>query len=170
VAEESKDAVRRRILASRVPRAIIASELPRGTVASYLPLRDEPDPAPLLVGASLILLPRMLADRSLQLCPWAQGEPLRPGLGGTLEPLTEAVDPALVDVILVPALAVDPDTGVRLGRGGGSYDRLLPQIALARRWAVLNGAEELIAGLPREAHDAVVAVVVLPERVLHLPA
>ena len=56
------------------------------------------------------------------------------------------------DVVVVPALAVDRD-GVRLGRGGGYYDRALRH---ARADAVLVAVvfdDELVDELPAEPHD-----------------
>jgi 5-formyltetrahydrofolate cyclo-ligase len=56
------------------------------------------------------------------------------------------------NVVLVPALAVDRQ-GVRLGRGGGFYDRSLvnrnPQVRLV---AVIRD-QELVDELPCEPHD-----------------
>jgi 16S rRNA (guanine527-N7)-methyltransferase len=64
------------------------------------------------------------------------------------EPLT---DMPTIDVSLVPALAFDVN-GNRLGRGGGYYDRLLPQIQ-AYRMGVCFGLQYLPA-VPHTAQDA----------------
>ncbi|TWE11746.1 5-formyltetrahydrofolate cyclo-ligase [Rudaeicoccus suwonensis] len=68
---------------------------------------------------------------------------------------------AAADVIVLPALAIDAH-GMRLGQGGGSYDR-----ALARRGphaltlaVVFDG--ELVAGVPAEPHDLPVDAVWTP--------
>ncbi|MFM6940589.1 MAG: 5-formyltetrahydrofolate cyclo-ligase [Candidatus Planktophila sp.] len=56
-----------------------------------------------------------------------------------------------IDLVLVPALATDPD-GYRLGQGGGFYDRALPQL---RAWkhGVLYPYERMEHDLPREPWD-----------------
>ena len=71
-----------------------------------------------------LCLPRLRPDGSLDLVLWA-GEPLPVGPRGVVEPPGEPVAHASIDAVVLPALAVDPETGVRLGRGGGAYDRLL---------------------------------------------
>ena len=55
-------------------------------------------------------------------------------------------------MILVPALAVDR-SGVRLGRGGGYYDRSLPLRAPGARLIAVVRDDELVAELPGEPHD-----------------
>ena len=63
--------------------------------------------------------------RSLRAGPWGLREPIGPLLGA------EAI--ATAALVLVPALAVDWQ-GIRLGRGGGHYDRTLPLAAPGTRW------------------------------------
>jgi len=54
--------------------------------------------------------------------------------------------------VLVPALAVDR-RGVRLGRGGGFYDRSLPLCAPGARLVAVVRDEEVVDELPAEPHD-----------------
>jgi 5-formyltetrahydrofolate cyclo-ligase len=69
------------------------------------------------------------------------------------------------DLVLVPALAVD-ERGIRLGRGGGSYDRALARVSDARpRLALLYDGECPVA-VPAEAHDRADTAVVTPHEVL----
>ncbi len=98
------------------------------------------------------LLPVVLPDRDLT---WRRGTRL---LG------PEAV--AEADVVLVPALAVDR-RGVRLGRGGGSYDRALAR-ARGLVVAVLHDGELYEQDLPEEPHDVRVDAVLLPDGLLML--
>lgn len=110
-------------------------------VASYSPLAFEPRP-PHVEGA---LLPVLLPDGDLD---W-EVDGVRRGASAV----------AGVDLVIVPAVAVDR-SGVRLGRGGGSYDR-----ALARTGAVtvaLLHDGELLDALPAEPHDVRVGWVVTP--------
>jgi 5-formyltetrahydrofolate cyclo-ligase len=89
---------------------------------------------------------------------------LTPGRFGLLEPLGPRLGPTALrtaDVVVVPALAVARD-GVRLGRGGGYYDRALQY---ARSDAVLVALvfdDELLDELPSEQHDRRVTAVVTP--------
>ena len=78
------------------------------------------------------------------------------------EPSLDAqyIDPSKVDVWLVPGLAFS-NTGVRLGYGGGWYDRLL---ARAKVEAVRVGVGydfQLLDELPRETHDCLMTDLVL---------
>jgi 5-formyltetrahydrofolate cyclo-ligase len=80
-------------------------------------------------------------------------QPVGPRLGAT------AIEEA--DAVVVPALAVDR-FGIRLGRGGGYYDRALvharPDALLVT--VVFDG--ERVGELPREVHDRPVTAVVTP--------
>ncbi|HET8600060.1 MAG TPA: 5-formyltetrahydrofolate cyclo-ligase [Segeticoccus sp.] len=130
-------------------------------VAAYLSLPTEPPTEAVLrrlVGAGVaVLLPDMLEDRDLD---WRQVTSAPPNGPAELGPRlgTEAIGTA--GLILVPALAIDAD-GVRLGQGGGSYDRALgrrgPDALVA---ALLHDGELLPPGrLPSEPHDALVDAV-----------
>lgn len=68
------------------------------------------------------------------------------------------LDPAEVELILVPGLAFTRD-GRRLGRGGGYYDRLLARLpAGTPKFGVCFDAQ-LVPDLPSEPHDQRVDVV-----------
>ena len=64
--------------------------------------------------------------------------------------------------MLVPALAVDR-RGMRLGRGGGSYDRALERLEGTSALVVaLLHEDELLPVVPAEPHDRPVHGVVRP--------
>jgi len=139
------------------------------TVAAYWPLGTEPDTRALLEAlvarGTEVLLPVLLPDRDLDWARYA-GDPA--GLvdtgAGTLGPggRTLGVEAVLgAQVVVVPALAVTP-MGVRLGRGGGSYDRVLARIAsaaaggLAMPWTcalLYDGEAGALESGAVEAHD-----------------
>lgn len=128
-------------------------------VAAYEALVTEP-PTDAVVRAAQadgceVILPRLLADRDLD---W-----VRRGLAASAGTLGRG-GISLAGVVLVPALAVDRQ-GVRLGQGGGSYDRALPRRAPGSLVvAVVNDEEYVEHPLPREPHDALVDAVVTPGR------
>ena len=95
---------------------------------------------------------------------------LRPGPRGVLAP--EPADPddpdAWLDTlaaVLVPGVAFDPRTGARLGRGGGFYDAYLEAHPEALAIGVALEAQ-LAEGLPVEAHDRPVSVLVTEARTI----
>lgn len=135
---------------------------PAGRVAAYVSVGSEPRTAALLEALTPreVLLPVLLPDGDLD---WALAdEGLRPGRHRLLEPRGRRLGPdaiASCGLVVVPALAVDRQ-GIRLGRGGGSYDRAL---ARTRGWVVaLLHDGELLAELPHEPHDQPVHAVVSP--------
>lgn len=96
-------------------------------VLAYTSFRQEPDLSPLTQHHAHWGLPRCVG-RDLSWHYWAPQSPwpLQKGTYGILEPHPDSplVDPDLVDLILVPAVACDV-RGYRLGYGAGFYDRLL---------------------------------------------
>jgi 5-formyltetrahydrofolate cyclo-ligase len=63
--------------------------------------------------------------------------------------------------VLAPGLAVDR-FGIRLGRGGGSYDRALARVRPDAFVAVLLYDGELLEAVPHETHDQRVSAVITP--------
>lgn len=75
-----------------------------------------------------------------------------------LEPVGQVIAPEELDLVLVPALALRGDL-TRLGRGGGHFDRYLPQL---RSGTVLVGCVPAACVLdwsPREEHDVAMTLV-----------
>jgi 5-formyltetrahydrofolate cyclo-ligase len=91
------------------------------------------------------------------------GAAVAPGPGGIPEPVgTPRVDPAAVDLFVLPGLLFDR-LGTRLGHGRGHLDRLL---AARRPGAAVLGLafpwQLRAAPLPREPHDVPMDAVLLP--------
>jgi 5-formyltetrahydrofolate cyclo-ligase len=91
------------------------------------------------------------------------------------EPAGERLGPESVtgaDVVLLPGVAVDA-RGMRLGRGGGSYDRVLARLERAGAHparVVLLYDTEVVARVPVEEHDRPVHAVVTPSGVRRFSA
>ncbi|WP_131737152.1 5-formyltetrahydrofolate cyclo-ligase [Actinomadura roseirufa] len=139
-----------------------------GTIAAYVSVGTEPETRSLLFAlwkrGAYVLLPRLLPDDDLDWASYEGPDSLAPGARGLLEPTepprgTGAV--ASADVVLVPALAVDR-TGMRLGRGGGSYDRVLARVGPAILTVGLLYDSELVDSVPAEPHDRRVRAAATP--------
>ncbi|MER7406636.1 5-formyltetrahydrofolate cyclo-ligase [Streptomyces sp. NPDC000070] len=160
-------------------RALELPELARaGTVAAYVSVGSEPGTRALLDALRArgvrVLLPVLLPDNDLD---WGlyEGEDslARVQHGGRMalfEPTGERLGPDAVttaDAVLLPGLAVDT-RGMRLGRGGGSYDRVLARLERAGArpaLVVLLYDTEVVEFVPAEPHDRPVRAVVTPSGV-----
>ncbi len=140
-------------------------------VVGYVAMAGEVDPAPIL-GQALatgksVGLPRVVAaDDALVLHRWAVGEPLVRSDFGVEEPLAGApvISASDVDLILVPALAIDSH-GNRIGYGKGFYDRLLAGLPNACSIGITYDFQ-LIGEIPQTPGDVPVALVVTERRTL----
>ncbi len=185
MADSQKAALRRRLLAARsaVPADRRAAEadalrthlatLPIAgtTVCAYVPVGAEPGTPDMLAalrGRGLRVLVPAVAEGPPAPLHWGEYHPdtLVTGRFGLATPPPPWLPPhALGDaaVVLVPALAVDA-AGVRLGRGGGFYDRSLPLAAPgAARVAVVRD-DEMLAALPADPHDVTMTHALTPGR------
>lgn len=140
-----------------------------GSVAAYLPLPGEVELGDLLASArqdrritrlpghatvlaDVVALPFLEEDGSVT---WRsdEGDRERNDLGfdqpaGHLP----TVDPFDFDVVLVPGRLFDSH-GVRLGRGGGHYDRLLPRLRPGAAVVGVTVEDRVVPRLPTERHD-----------------
>ena len=188
----AKPALRDRLLAARraVPRAVREAEAqalaralaaslanaPAGAVrprvrsaaCAYWPVGSEPgSPALLTVLLDLgwrVLLPVSTPTGPLNWAEYSGTESLRAGPVGVREPTGPMLGCAAVAeavLVLVPALAVDR-RGVRLGRGGGHYDRTLPLATPGTPLIAVVRDDEVLDSLPAEPHDVLVSAALTP--------
>lgn len=157
---------------------LLALDLPEvaqaSTVAVYLSFGAEPSTAKLLDALSArgarLLAPVLLPDQDLDWAPYDPAE-RRASFREPYEPEGHRLGPAAVtvaDVVIAPALAVDV-RGMRLGRGGGSYDRALARTHPGTPVIVLLYDGEVLPDVPAEAHDRAVTAAVTPSRVWRFP-
>jgi len=127
----------------------------------YWPLKGEVDLRPLAELDAPLALPAVVPavpgmPERMVFRPWSPGEPLTPDACGIPAPLPAVgeLPAAALGLLLVPSLAFDPGRGVRLGQGGGWYDRLRADAA----WAAVPALAVLPAAclqrsLPRDSWD-----------------
>jgi 5-formyltetrahydrofolate cyclo-ligase len=148
------------------------------TVAAYVSMGGEPGTGPIIEvlrsAGARVLLPVLRADNDLDWAEYNGQETLARTPRGLLEPTgprqgTEAVTG--VQSVLLPGLAVDA-RGVRLGRGGGSYDRVLSRLERAGTHPALIVVlyqDEVVETVPAEPHDRRVDIALTPAGVHRFP-
>jgi 5-formyltetrahydrofolate cyclo-ligase len=145
-------------------------------IASYISYGDEPDTTKLnqaiLDSGKRLLLPQTDESGLIRWIIWSHNSTAEPSRrrgkrsGKNLQPVGDLHD-GVIDVIIAPALRVDR-SGVRLGQGGGSYDRAFAESNGERAWKVVLLHDEELSSelLPAEEHDIRVDAVALPEIVV----
>jgi 5-formyltetrahydrofolate cyclo-ligase len=141
------------------------------TIFAYSAVGAEADPSPLLRAAlqagRSVAFPRVLPGGRLEFNRVGSLAELAPGALGIPEPPAGRgtnVSPGAGDLVLVPGVAFALD-GVRLGRGGGHYDRALAR----RRGAVALGLGfegQLLPALPWGDRDVRLEALVTESRTL----
>jgi 5-formyltetrahydrofolate cyclo-ligase len=183
-AGDAKAVLRRRVLAARAlltePERASAGRalrdavlgLPQaqmaGTAAVYYSIGSEPDTHGLVYAlwkrGTYVLLPVLRPDMDLDWASYEGPDSLRPGPRGLTEPAEPPRGLAAIsraDLVIVPALAVDR-RGVRLGRGGGSYDRALARVGPQVPTIALLYDSELLDQVPADVHDQRVRLAACP--------
>lgn len=139
------------------------------TVCAYLPVGSEPGSGEFVDALSdlcaEVLLPVTAAGADKPLS-WGRYVPgtLVAARFGLLEPPGPWLPPETItraDLVLVPALAVDRN-GVRLGRGGGFYDRSLALCAAGTPLVAVVRDDEVVDDLPHDPHDVRVTHALTP--------
>jgi 5-formyltetrahydrofolate cyclo-ligase len=142
------------------------------TVAAYVSVGREPGTGTLLdalaTAGKRVILPLLQPDDDLDWATYSGADALASAGRGLLEPIgprlgRDAV--ATADAVLVPGLAVDR-TGLRLGRGGGSYDRALGRVPVGTFTCVLLNDAEVLDLVPGAPHDRRVGAAVTERRLL----
>jgi 5-formyltetrahydrofolate cyclo-ligase len=175
VARRARSGVVRAAAGDAIAEHLLAAPEIQGadTVAAYVSVGTEPPTDGLLdhlrregVG---VLLPVLLPDLDLAWAEYAGARSLEHGPRGMRQPGGPRLAPSAVtgvDAVLCPGLAVD-GTGLRLGRGGGSYDRALARVSSDVWSCVLLYADELLdSDLPADPHDRPVDAAVTPDGIV----
>ncbi len=152
---------------------LLALGLPSARVALFSSRGSEIDPRPLESAlrqtGALVAFPRVEGS---ELCfAAAFSETLVPGGFGLLEPSADAplVEPASLELILVPGLLYSGSTGHRIGYGKGYFDRALGALVGDPSRPLFVGyafERQIEPSVPFEATDIPVDLLVTEARVI----
>lgn len=126
-------------------------------VMLYYPLRYEINLLPLLVDKSKKFYLPKIEGENLLCCPYTCEDELCESCFKTKEPTSKPIEKELIDLVIVPALAVDK-TKCRLGYGGGYYDRFLTGINAIK--VVCLSEKFVLESVCSEKHDVLVDIVI----------
>jgi 5-formyltetrahydrofolate cyclo-ligase len=173
-ARRARSAAERDLAGARIGSALLAApEVARArVVAGYVGVGAEPPTLTLLASlrerGATVLLPVLEHDDDLDWAEFAGAGQLAEVGRGLLEPTGPRLGPDAIltaEVVLCPGLAAGRD-GLRLGRGGGSYDRVLARLArspFTQAWTcVLLFDGEMLDAVPAENHDQPVDAAATP--------
>ncbi len=127
----------------------------QGYIGIYWPINKEIDLRALkMIKSYSIALPASKEKNKLSYYPWSNTD-LKKDINGIPAPLTNnPLNPQEVDLLLVPALAIDKK-GYRLGYGGGYFDRLRsnPNWRNVKALLIINEDCISVNDLPRDDWD-----------------
>jgi 5-formyltetrahydrofolate cyclo-ligase len=126
------------------------------TILSYFPLDDEFDLSSMIISNphKRWVLPRPIGKGIMLLFEVYELHDLKEAkFSLKVPPATNPlVQPAEIDLAIIPALGYDTD-GYRLGRGGGYYDRLLAKLPASARTLGVIPRELMLSSFQRQDHD-----------------
>ncbi len=130
------------------------------TIALFVALGDEPQTdltIAKLAKTKRVVVPRIEGEE-MEFYDISEG--VQKGAFGIMEPIaTETVNPAEIDVMIVPGVAFTP-SGARLGRGKGFYDKYLSHSDFRAYTIGVCYPCQVVESLPVEEHDKVLDKVV----------
>jgi 5-formyltetrahydrofolate cyclo-ligase len=181
IVSEAKQALRVKVLANRskelasetevhfaesLLNLVAQQDLKR--IACYLSFGSEPVTDSFIKSAKAngieIACPRVTQDGQMVMA--ALEEEAMPSKLGFREPNGEIVQAKDLDLIIVPALAIDYQ-GQRLGRGAGYFDRYLQNYSGPKVALVYDA--EFLPEVPSLSHDAPVTRVITQTRTINIP-
>jgi 5-formyltetrahydrofolate cyclo-ligase len=140
------------------------------TVMLYMALADEVQTTSLIAHArrhhKRVVVPVVTPNGLLAVvCP-TEASHFRPGPFGILEPrdLSAVVPLTEIDSVFVPGIGFDAK-GVRLGYGGGYYDRFLRLLPAHTHFGGLAFHVQIVPSIPRLSHDICMPFVVTEQGV-----
>ena len=125
------------------------------TIAGYLPHQSEFDPLTMMQDALArgvrVVCPRVVGE-TLSFHEWQPGDPTETTIGGVSQPTDRGsvISAEEINLFITPLLGVGKD-GIRLGYGGGFYDRLFAQAGGFRLG--VGYAMQQVDRWETEAHD-----------------
>jgi 5-formyltetrahydrofolate cyclo-ligase len=133
-------------------------------IGIYVPIGSEADPRTLLKDTTKqFCYPKITDPKTVRMEFRFDTGTMTEGPFHTKEPLGAAVNPADIDLLIVPGLGFSL-TGVRIGYGKGYYDRYLKDFPNSMIGMAFS--KQIVPTLPQEAFDVLFSTVITDKEVL----
>ena len=120
-------------------------------IMTYYPLLSEINLNKLLDEDKNFYLPRCNKN-NIEVCPYKLGDKLVKSDFGVLEPISNAIDPKILDLVITPCIAAD-ENGYRIGYGKGFYDKFFKKNDIMATKIVVVPKELYFKQGPRNEND-----------------
>ncbi len=114
-----------------------------------------------------VYLPKVVSRTKMIFVKISSIDDLKKGFRGIFEPAGNEESSVIPGLILVPLLAYDLN-GIRLGYGGGYYDRTMPLYKGKSLLAALAFEEQCYKSLPCDETDIKMDAIITPEEVIRI--
>lgn len=171
-AKEIRNSLDMKNISENISKAIINSDVYKNAqhIMIFYPIGHEVNLLHLLneENGKKFYLPKVDGE-DLLVCPYKSSDKLEISTFKTKEPLTNPVEPGILDIIFVPALMVDKKFN-RLGYGGGFYDKFLSKYKLKAKKIVAIPSALIVDELPNESFDEKIDIIICEDNNLNTVA
>ena len=156
------------VISEQILQIFLSSEIynKAKNIAAYYPYNNELNIIKLFKDNNKsFYLPKMKKNDNMTFHPYKENDTLIKNSFNISEPVTDAVSPDIIDLMILPALMCDKK-GFRLGYGKGCYDKFLSQQNFNGIKVVFIPDELLVNSLPTDEYDIPVDFIVTQTKVI----
>ena len=158
------------VLSEQILQVFLSSEIYKKAenIAAYYPCNNELNIIKLFQDKNKqFYLPKMGDDDEITFHSYKENDTLIKNSFNIFEPVTEAVNSDIIDLMILPALMCDKN-GFRLGYGKGCYDKFFNKNNFTGLKVVFIPDELFINSLPNDKYDVPADFIVTQSQIINI--